>query len=65
MTTQKSVLNIEEKIELSKEKSIWGSTSRVPLKDKVGAILGTIVVTRDITKEKLITEELNKLKKNS
>ena len=58
MTSQKSVLNIEEKIQISEKESIWGSTSRAPLKDKNGNVLGTVVVTRDITKEKEYVEEL-------
>jgi PAS domain S-box-containing protein len=65
MKTQKPVLNIEEKIQLSKEKSIWGLTSRVPFKDKNGNVLGTVVLTRNITKEKLYREELENLKNKS
>ena len=64
MTSQKSVLNIEEKIQISEKESIWGSTSRAPLKDKNGNVLGTVVVTRDITKEKEYVEEIEKLKTN-
>ena len=62
MTSEKSVLDIEEQIEISEGVLIWGSTSRVPLKDKNGQVLGTVVVTRDITKEKEYKDELNELK---
>ena len=62
MTSEKSVLDIEEQIEISEGVLIWGSTSRVPLKDKNGHVLGTVVVTRDVTKEKEYKDELNKLK---
>lgn len=62
MTSQKSSLNIEEKIQISEKESIWGSTSRVPLWDKNGEVMGTVVITRDITREKEYFEELKKLK---
>jgi len=61
MKNQKPVLNVEERIEIAKGVSIWGSTSRVPLKDNTGNVIGTLVVTRDITKEKECVEELKKL----
>ena len=62
MTNQQAVLNIEEKIEISTGVSIWGLTSRVPLHDKKGEIIGTLVVTRDITKEKEFEDEIKLLK---
>ena len=62
MTNQQAVLNIEEKIEISTGVSIWGLTSRVPLHDKKGEIIGTLVVTRDITKEKECEDEIKLLK---
>jgi PAS domain S-box-containing protein len=65
MTSEKSVLDVEEQIEISEGVLIWGSTSRVPLKDKSGHVLGTVVVTRDITKEKEYADELNELKSSN
>jgi len=65
MSTQKPVLNVEERIEISKGIKIWGMTSRVPLKDSEGKVLGTLVVTRDITREKDYEEQLESLKSKS
>ena len=65
MSTQKPVLNLEERIEISKGIKIWGMTSRVPLKDTEGKVLGTLEVTRDITREKDYEEQLESLKSKS
>ena len=62
MKTKKPVLDVEEKINISKDVSIWGLTSRVPFLNSEGKVLGTIVMTRDITKEKKCEEELEKMK---
>ena len=56
--TKEQIHRKNEKIQLSKEKCIWGLTSRVPFKDTNRTILGTVVMTRDITNEKLFGEEL-------
>jgi PAS domain S-box-containing protein len=61
MKSKKPVLDLEEKINISKEVSIWGLTSRVPFVGSSGKVLGTIVVTKDITREKTCAEELAKL----
>jgi PAS domain S-box-containing protein len=65
MNSKKPVLNIEEKIKITNDHSIWGLTSRVPFINTNGKVLGTIVITRDITKEKTCEEELEKLKSSS
>ena len=62
MKSDKSVFDVEERVQISESETIWGSTSRVPLKDKRGKIIGTVVVTRNITKEKEYSEELERLK---
>ncbi len=65
MKSKQSVLNVEEKIKISDDVSIWGLTSRIPFVNSVGKVLGTIAITRDITKEKTCEEELEKLKGSS
>ena len=65
MRSQQAVYNVEEQIKLSEDVTIWGATSRAALKDKKGQVLGTVVITKDITKEKKYEEELNKLKSKS
>jgi methyl-accepting chemotaxis protein len=54
-------LNKEEKIKQQDGSNIWGATSRIPFKNKEGQILGTLVVTRDITKEKEYEEKLEQV----
>jgi PAS domain S-box-containing protein len=61
MQSKKPVMHVEEKINISKDVSIWGLTSRVPFIGSAGKVLGTIVVTADITKEKTCAEELAQL----
>jgi PAS domain S-box-containing protein len=63
MNSKKPVLDVEEKIRISDEVTIWGLTSRVPFVDTSGNILGTIAITRDITREKECEEKLMNLKK--
>ena len=65
MKSKKPVFNVEEKIRISSDKSIWGLTSRVPFVDSNGKVLGTIAITRDITREKTCEEELERLKSGS
>jgi len=62
MTKGKIVMGLEEQIEISKGVKIWGSTSRIPLKNKKGEVIGTVVITRDITKEKECQDELRLIK---
>jgi len=62
MMSKKPVLDVLEHINISKDHAIWGLTSRVPFVNKEGKVLGTIVVTRDITKEKNCEDELQKMK---
>ncbi len=65
MSNKKSILDAEERIEISKGVHIWGLTTRVPLMDNEGNVLGTLVITRDISKEKEYAEELEALKSNN
>lgn len=65
MSSQRSVLDVEERIEIAKGVKIWGLTSRLPFKDTEGKVLGTIVMTRDITKEKELADRLDELEQKS
>jgi len=65
MNSRKSVMNVEEQIQVTKDRSIWGLTSRIPFMSTSGDVLGTIAITRDISKEKQYEEEIAKLKNTS
>ena len=52
------IVNIEEKETYSDEKITWAQTSKMPLLDRKGKIIGTFGISRDITKRKLAEEAL-------
>ncbi len=62
MNSRKPVMNVEEQIQVTKDLSIWGLTSRIPFMSSSGEVLGTISITRDISKEKRYEEEIAILK---
>ncbi len=62
MKSGKPVLDVEEKIKISDDQTIWGLTSRVPFANTNGKVLGTIAITRDITKMKACEDELARFK---
>jgi PAS domain S-box-containing protein len=53
-----SIVNIEEKETYSDGKITWAQTSKMPLFDHEGKIIGTFGISRDITKRKLTEEAL-------
>ena len=53
-----SSLNIEELYILKDGSEHWGDTSRIPLKNKQGEIIGGLVITWDITDKKNLQSEL-------
>jgi PAS domain S-box-containing protein len=55
--TGEPVIGLVEKETLPDEDR-WGSTTKMPLRDKSGAIVGTFGITRDITQMKLASEAL-------
>jgi PAS domain S-box-containing protein len=63
MQTGKPVLNKEDKIVMPDGRVVWGATSRAPFKNENGEMLGTLVVTRDITAEKAAKEALDEAEK--
>lgn len=54
--TGEPVLNREEKTDLKDGTEFWSSTTKLPLRDKEGNIIGTYGITRDITEIKLATK---------
>ncbi|MDZ7607880.1 MAG: GAF domain-containing protein [Cyclobacteriaceae bacterium] len=65
MNSRKPVMNVEEQIQIAKDRSIWGLTSRIPFMSTNGDVLGTIAITRDVSKEKQYEEEITRLKNGS
>jgi len=58
MRTGKLLINKEEKETFPGGVYKWASTTKVPLKDEEGKIIGTIGISRDITNSKQAEEEL-------
>jgi len=56
--TGKPIVNIEEKETYSDGTVTWAQTSKMPLFDHEGKIIGTFGISRDITKRKLAEEAL-------
>lgn len=60
ITTGKAVLNQTEKGLDEKKNDIWVSTSKVPIKDEYGNVVGIVGIGRDITLAKQYEEKLKK-----
>ena len=52
-------INLEEKQTWSDRPDTWVATTKIPLKDKKGEIIGTFGISKDITKRKRAEETLN------
>jgi PAS domain S-box-containing protein len=62
MSTGRGIIGIEEKETWSDGRTGWASTTKLPLRDKDGKVVGTFGVSRDITARKLADVELQKAK---
>ncbi len=62
--TGKPVLGIIERETAPGAPEKWVFTSKMPMRDKKGKIIGTFGISRDITKIKQYEDELNKAKKD-
>ena len=58
MKTGQALINKVEKSERPDRYFIWHSTTKVPIKDKEGRVIGTVGISRDITDRKRLEEEL-------
>ncbi|CDZ79378.1 Aerobic respiration control sensor protein ArcB [Legionella massiliensis] len=58
MRTGKPILNHEEKITISNNRTITAITNKVPLRDSKNNVIGMMGITTDITKQKEIEEAL-------
>jgi PAS domain S-box-containing protein len=56
--TRNPIVNIEEKETFAEDKFTWAQTSKMPLLNTKGEIIGTFGISRDITKRKLAEEAL-------
>jgi PAS domain S-box-containing protein len=62
MRTGQAIIGIEEKETWPDGRTGWVSTTKLPLRDKDGRIVGTFGISRDITARKLAEQELQNAK---
>jgi PAS domain S-box-containing protein len=63
MRTGQSLVGLEEKETWPDGRTAWVSTTKVPLRDKQGRIIGTFGISRDITERKRTEEALQESEK--
>ncbi len=56
--TGRPLVNVEEKETLTTGEIRWVSTTKLPLRDRQGTIVGTCGISRDITERKKVEEQL-------
>jgi len=62
MRTGQPILDLEEYVVWPDERVMWVSTTKVPLRDHEGQIIGIFGISRDITERKHAEEKLQKAK---
>ncbi len=60
LETGKTIIGKEERVVYSDGKALWVSATKVPLRDRQGKLIGTVGISRDITENKLLEEELSR-----
>ena len=60
MKTGRPLVDLEEKETWPDGRAAWVSTTKVPLRDRQGRVIGTFGISRDITARKTAEERLNK-----
>jgi PAS domain S-box-containing protein len=60
MATGLPIVDLEEKETWPDGRETWVSTTKMPLRDEQGRIVGTFGISKDITQKKLADEELKK-----
>jgi diguanylate cyclase (GGDEF)-like protein/PAS domain S-box-containing protein len=58
ISTGRPLVNVEEKETLTTGEVRWVSTTKLPLRDRQGNIVGTCGISRDITERKQVEEQL-------
>lgn len=64
MATGKPIINIEEKETFKNKPDKWVSTTKMPLYNDKGELIGTFGISRDITEKKKAEEEIRYLSFN-
>lgn len=59
--TGKPLVGLDEKTRLLDGTEVWVSTTKMPLRDEKGQIIGTFGISRDVTEKKLREEENRKI----
>jgi two-component system sensor histidine kinase/response regulator len=61
IATGKPVVDLEEKENWPDGRVTWASTTKMPLRDKLGRVVGTFGISHDVTARKRAEEELQRL----
>jgi two-component system sensor histidine kinase/response regulator len=60
MRTGEAIIDLSEKETTTEGNVTWGLTTKIPVKDEAGEIIGTLGVTKDITRLKAGEQELSR-----